>query len=133
MSSQPCYVISHLCGAYWRSRVTASVYKPTIVAASLNFSQSLQTNSKILSQITTQPLRFTSVPIHYSRTLPFHATVEDPRNIPSNLLTNNYNHARNQIEWTLMRNAYKYLVVSLCMKLDRHIRGCEVVNWILLA
>jgi hypothetical protein len=32
-----------------------------------------------------------------------------------------------------MRNAYKSLVVSLCIKLDRHVRGCEVVNWIRLA
>jgi len=32
-----------------------------------------------------------------------------------------------------MRNEYKILVLSLCIKLDRHIRGCEVVKWIRLA
>ena len=32
-----------------------------------------------------------------------------------------------------MRNAFKVLVVSLYIKLDRYIRGCEVVNWIRLA
>lgn len=39
----------------------------------------------------------------------------------------------NKITLTLMRNAYKFLVASLCIRLDRHIRGCEVVNRIRLA
>jgi hypothetical protein len=39
----------------------------------------------------------------------------------------------NKITLTFLRNAYKVLVVSLCIKLDCHIRECEVVNWIRLA
>jgi len=38
-----------------------------------------------------------------------------------------------KIALALMRNAFKVLVVSLYIKLDRYIRGCEVVNWIRLA
>ena len=38
-----------------------------------------------------------------------------------------------KIALTLMRNANKVLVVSLCIKLDRHIRRCEVVDWVQLA
>ena len=38
-----------------------------------------------------------------------------------------------KITLALMRSAYKVLVVPLCNELDRHIRGCEVVNWIRLA
>jgi hypothetical protein len=38
-----------------------------------------------------------------------------------------------KIAVTLMRNAYTVVVVSLYIKLDRHIRGCGIVNWIRLA
>jgi hypothetical protein len=55
----------------WRSHVTASVYITIIVAASLRLIQSLQTNSKTLSQIRTQPLRSKSLHTHYSRNFPF--------------------------------------------------------------
>jgi len=38
-----------------------------------------------------------------------------------------------KIALTLMRNAYEVVVVSLYIKIGRHIRGCGVVNWIRLA
>lgn len=41
-------------------------------------------NSKTLSQIRIQPLKFTFLPVHCSRILSFHAIVKDPSNILNN-------------------------------------------------
>jgi hypothetical protein len=113
LSSQPCYLMSHSYFVYWRSRVTASVYESTILAVFLGFIQPLQTHSMTLPQIRTQPLRFKSLPIHYS--LMFCSLMLWSKLLVTSLIIHRWVITITlgiKIALTVRRNAYKLLAVS---------------------